>query len=197
MSVLGEDGRGRTLLGGKNALTESCYVIQVLAGRERIAQAELERIVQWEHLQDRCAVMVPLLEKIVLRDRYRREVIRETLFPGYLFVFGKLDHRLYDKMIRNRRVCRFLQVDQDLYELPRTEWKLLGDICNDEGVADLSEVDFDEQDRIVVRSGAMKNLVGNIVKVNKRKQFAVVEMMFLGRTVSISFNFKMLQKCNI
>ena len=178
----------------KDVLTGPCHVIQVLTGREMIVKSELERVFQMASRQEQIVILVPLLEKIVLRDRYRHEVIRERLFPGYLFLFGALDDMIYHKIIRNRRVSQFLKVGDTLYALPEKEWHLIGELCNGEGVVELSEVDFDENDRIFVISGAMKNLAGKVVKVNKRKRFAVVEMTFMGQAIRMQFHFTMLQK---
>lgn len=51
-------------------------------------------------------------------------------------------------------------------------------------------VHFDENERIVVDEGPLKGLEGSIIKVDRRKQRAKIQLDFHGSTYTLDLGFK-------
>lgn len=171
-----------------------CYVIQVRIGKEDIVKEQINKLLITKFAEWGTFAIIPLNDIITFRNR-NRVVVRKRLFPGYVFIFGEISNEIYFSIVHNIHIYRFLKDPGEyLTEVPKKEWHLLGKICDEEGVANLSVVDFDVNDRIVVISGALVNVVGLITKVDKRKRTAIVQTEFFDRTVQIKFNFRYITK---
>ena len=59
--------------------------------------------------------------------------------------------------------------------------------------AELSQVGFDEDGRVVVVSGPLKDMAGTVKKIDLHKRTATVEVELLGRMVSINLGIEILQ----
>lgn len=57
-----------------------------------------------------------------------------------------------------------------------------------------SRVRFDENDRIVVIEGPLKGMEGNIIKVDRRKQRAKIQLNFHGSTYTLDLSFEDISK---
>lgn len=170
-----------------------CYVIQVYTGSEEKAKTEIETFMKENEIESNIMLVNALAEKIVFRER-KREVIRGVLFPGYLFVFGEMSNEVYATIIRNSRVFRFLKdCESGLLEVPKEKWHLIGELCNEEGVMELLEVTFDENDRVVILSEPFVNVIGKVIKVDRRKRAVIVELNIMGCS-SMRFNYKEVEK---
>lgn len=169
------------------------FVLQVETGKETVTE-ELIRVLVPEELCDQC---FHLSRKMRKKIRGEWKDIRERLFPGYVFIRSGDILALYEAL---RRVPRFTKVlgredavftalsDQDVY------W--LGAMGADETAPEvgLSAISFEEGNRVVIVSGPLKNLEGNIKKINLHKRYAEVEMDFMGRTMDIHLGFEILSQ---
>ena len=59
-------------------------------------------------------------------------------------------------------------------------------------IAEISEVGFDENDKVVILSGPLKNLEGSIKKINLHKRIAEVEIDFMGRKTVVFMGIEIL-----
>ena len=89
--------------------------------------------------------------------------------------------------------CRFLQSNQDIRALPDQERRLIFKLMSGGEVAGESTVVFDVNDRIKVIDGPMKDLEGEIIKVDKRKKRAKIKLKLYENSFSIDFGFKILE----
>jgi transcriptional antiterminator NusG len=55
----------------------------------------------------------------------------------------------------------------------------------EEATAEVSQIDFGENDEVIILSGPLKDLKGCIKKLNLHKRVAEVEMSFMGRKTVI------------
>ena len=59
-----------------------------------------------------------------------------------------------------------------------------------------SMVHFDENERIVVDKGPLKGLEGSIIKVDRRKQRAKIQLNFHGSTYTLDLGFEDISRHN-
>ena len=57
-----------------------------------------------------------------------------------------------------------------------------------------SRVIFDENDRIAVCEGPLNGMEGNIIKVDRRKQRAKIQLNFHGSTYTLDLSFEDISK---
>ena len=122
----------------------------------------------------------------------------DNLIPGYVFLQCDNIDEFYKEAKKNQKHLNILgknfdSKSLDFYELTKEEegWlkKLVGieengDIKKD-AVAEISKIDFDENDKVVVLSGPLKDLTGYVKRINLHKRIAEVEMEFMGRKTVI------------
>lgn len=123
------------------------------------------------------------------------------LFPGYVFVETDLENTDALKQIllgralrRTEGFFRFLSPTRSLKELSGNDLKIVQHFLSFGKVADRSKVYFDENQRIVVASGPLKGLEGQIVKVDKRKGRAKIKLDLYKDSFAIDLAFEVIHK---
>lgn len=161
------------------------YVMQVISGREGHTALLMERILSQEILE-KC--FVPMRR---MRKKYEgswREVT-EKLFPGYVFLFSKQPQLLYDELKQIPALTKLLGSCEEYFTpLSEDDMKLLKKMNWDgqeEPVVGLSKAAVLENREIKILSGPLKNLEGQIQKINLHKRIAVVETEFMGNCARI------------
>lgn len=61
-------------------------------------------------------------------------------------------------------------------------------------IVELSQIDFDENDKISIVDGPLKDLQGQIKKIHLHKRIAEVELEFLGRKTVFHLGIEVLKK---
>ena len=119
-----------------------------------------------------------------------------AIFPGYIFLETKDDdniHRFKWAFRRTKGFYRFLRSNQDIVPLQNRDLELVLHFIKRVGpLAGKSKVSFDENERIVVISGPLSGLEGRIVKVDKRKGRAKIELDIYNDSFSIDLAFEVL-----
>ena len=132
-----------------------------------------------------------------LRIRKRGEWI-ETLapiFPGYLFVEAQeISPELFLKVKRIPGFFRFLQSNENIVPISRDDKELLTYLLSFGQVVRKSVVYFDKNNKIRVVSGPLKQLEGQIIKVDRRKGRAKVRLDMFKHSFLIDFGFEALEK---
>lgn len=130
-------------------------------------------------------------KKIRIR-RYGGMAVEEqvTLFPGYIFFNSTGDTEF-----------RGILSKQDVYRLltyPNGDWNLRGDdraiaemMFNHNGVIGLSKA-FYEGDSVHIADGALKDLEGSIIKLNKRAKTAQVKIEFAGKNLILWLGYEII-----
>ena len=170
------------------------YVIYTGAGMETKTENYIRKMIPQE-LYVRCFHPMRCLKKKyggVWKDFY------DTLIPGYVFLQSDCIDEFYKEVRKNPKYLNILGKSIEyqslsFYELKKEEeiWlkKLVGtaedEDIKEEATAEVSQIDFGENDEVIILSGPLKDLKGCIKKINLHKRVAEVEMSFMGRKTVI------------
>jgi transcriptional antiterminator NusG len=127
--------------------------------------------------------------------KIRKEML--PVFPGYVFVESEdllADLDFYWLLRHTPGFIRFLRENTAPTPLNDRERLLLRHFMSFGECADTSKVMFDENDRIVVISGPLKGLEGQIVKVNRRKGRAKVALDICETGFLIDLGFEAVER---
>ena len=168
------------------------YVVQVSTGKEKnfIADAEFKN--KFDELS--YSIVFP---QRILKIRKAGKVTEKQLpvFAGYLFIgTDKISKELYQHLKRCKGFYRFLPNNQEPRFLEGRDLEILNQFISFGGLAKISQVVFDENDRIKVIEGPLSGLEGYIVRVNKRKGRATVCLDMCQTAFSIDLGFEILNK---
>lgn len=166
------------------------YVLQVPGGRERAACELLQRLMG--DMVGEC--FVPLYESMRREQgAWRREVRR--LFPGYVFVSTSNIEGIAQRL---GELPFFVRVvgghDEQYVPLTREEVAWLLALTN----AETHTVEFSEGviegDEVKVTKGPLKGLEAKIVKVDRHRRLAWLEMHMFGRTKVVKVGLEIVSK---
>ena len=168
------------------------YVVQVSTGKEKnfIEDAEFKN--KFDELS--YSIVFP---QRILKIRKAGKVTEKQLpvFAGYLFIgTDKISKDLYQHLRRCKGFYRFLPNNQEPRFLEGRDLEILNQFISFGGLAKISQVVFDENDRIKVIEGPLSGLEGYIVRVNKRKGRATVCLDMCQTAFSIDLGFEILNK---
>ena len=168
------------------------YVVQVSTGKEKnfIEDAEFKN--KFDELS--YSIVFP---QRILKIRKAGKVTEKQLpvFAGYLFIgTDKISKELYQHLKRCKGFYRFLPNNQEPRFLEGRDLEILNQFISFGGLAKISQVVFDENDRIKVIEGPLSGLEGYIVRVNKRKRRATVCLDMCQTAFSIDLGFEILNK---
>ncbi|MDR0443813.1 MAG: antiterminator LoaP [Treponema sp.] len=119
-----------------------------------------------------------------------------AIFPGYLFIEASCDEEVLSHQWDFRRTegfYRFLRSNQEIVPLADSDLELVLHFINNAGqIAGRSRVYFNENSRIVVVEGPLMGLEGRIIKVDKRKGRAKINLDLYDDTFSIDLAFEVI-----
>ncbi|MDR1655373.1 MAG: antitermination protein NusG, partial [Treponema sp.] len=129
----------------------------------------------------------------------RKGILKRTnsaVFPGYIFLEIEEEDSIYNYHWSFRRTdgfFRFLRSNQNISPLEGRDLELVLHFIRNVGpVAGRSKVYFNENSRIVVVDGPLKNLEGRIVKVDKRKGRAKIKLDLYDDSFLIDLGFEVI-----
>lgn len=168
------------------------YAAQVQTLRE---DACIERIIKQLHgRQDKQHFFFPK-RRLSIRRGGKRITELQPIFPGYIFVETEdMDFELISIMRAAPLFYRFLKSNQEITPLQGSDLQILKHFLDFGPVAEISKVYFDENDRIVVTEGPLAGLEGSIIRVDKRKQRAKVQLDFANNALTIDLSFTVIHK---
>jgi transcriptional antiterminator NusG len=132
-------------------------------------------------------------------DIRRKGILKRTnsaVFPGYIFLEIEEEDSIYNYHWSFRCTdgfFRFLRSNQNISPLEGRDLELVLHFIRNVGpVAGRSRVYFNENSRIVVVDGPLKNLEGCIVKVDKRKGRAKIKLDLYDDSFLIDLGFEVI-----
>jgi len=131
--------------------------------------------------------------KLMIRKEgiHKNEI--QPVFPGYIFLESEeLSNSLYWALRTTPGFYRFLPENKSPKPLGGRDLATLKHFLSFGSIADKSRVRFDEHDRIVVADGPLKGLEGKIVKVDKRKGRAKVQLDMYDDSFLIDLAFEVM-----
>lgn len=186
------------------------YVLWVGSGNEAKAELLIRRIVP-DHFYGDCFYPMKHLRKRfhgVTKDIYER------MIPGYLFLQTEDIHSFYERI---REIPVFLSIlgkteldeTEDFYPLTEQEEQWLKRIMGrgnlqsssvkqgEQGqgtIVELSQVSFDENDRVVIVSGPLKEMEGKVKKIDLHRRIAAVELEFMNTVTVLHLGIEIIEK---
>ncbi|MBQ7370646.1 MAG: antiterminator LoaP [Blautia sp.] len=183
------------------------YVIYVGAGKEARAQNLIRQMVSKTSYED-CFYPIRHMNKKIHGTWTE---VYERLLPGYLFLVSEDICSFYREL---RAIPMFLnllgreELDEqtDFYPLKEEEIRWLTSLLGNTGyqtshtsgecVIERSQVDFDENDHVVILSGPLLGMEGRIRKLNLHKRYAEVELEFMNTVTVLHLGIEMIEKQN-
>lgn len=166
------------------------YVVQVMTGRESHLRELICREVGPEVLSE-CFIPSFEVQKKV-RGAWRIERVR--LFPGYVFVVTGDIEELKQRLRRVPEFVRLLTVGESFVALEASERAWLASFtAAGERVIPMS-MGAVEGDRIVVTRGPLMGHEGWIVRVNRRKSLAFIQVEMFGRRIETKIGLGIVRK---
>lgn len=167
------------------------YVMQVMSGKELQTILMMERGISCGILEN-CFVPVCRMKK---KYQGRWQEITEKLFPGYVFLISSEPQSLYRELKQIPALTKLLgNCEQYFTPLSKKDERFLMKLQNMQTIShmpskerkaglpevELSRVIVEENRKIRIVSGPLRNLEGQIKKINLHKRIAVVEAEFMG-----------------
>ena len=108
----------------------------------------------------------------------------ETMFPGYLFVTTKDPEALYWELKHIPGLTKLLRAEEDVFlAVSSEEQEFLENLIDGdkEKIVRLSDVELDDEKKILSAEGPLKHYVGNIVKKKIRLCYVMIEKELFGQ----------------
>lgn len=135
---------------------------------------------------------IPMYEKYrKVKGKPTRQLAR--LFPGYLFFISDHPRKLQKLLKQLPEFTRTLGDDDGAIPLYREEVEFLQKYINKEKILQMSE-GYLRGTELVVTSGPLKDYQGKVVKIDRHKRTAVLEMEFLGRKTQVTVGMEVVRK---
>jgi transcriptional antiterminator NusG len=159
-------------------------------------RSENEYIMQAKSaLNDNEVNLIWLRRSLRIRRRGKQIETLAPIFPGYLFVEAQeISPEIFIKLSRIPGFLRFLNSNKNIVPLSRDDRDLLIYLLSFGQIVKKSVVYFDKNSRIRVVSGPLKQLEGQIIKVDRRKGRAKVRLDMFKNYFLIDFGFEALEK---
>ena len=158
------------------------YVIQVSPAKEAQTEAKIEKEIK-DRLQVTC---FHLTRKIKKKFRGTWHDVTQKLLPGYIFIDTDQMEELYGELKKIPMLTKLLGREDDLFiSLNPEEEAWVRRLISQGTDVPISRIGFDEGDRVVILSGPLMDMEGQIKKYNLHRRTAEVEVDFMGNKTVI------------
>ncbi len=169
------------------------YALQVWTGEEKRFRALADRWLSSHAVE----VFWPRRSLRIRRAGVWRDTVA-PIFPGYLFLqTEEVTAALYAEVKRTSGFVRFLPSNEGVAPMDRADQDLLGHFLGFGEIVKKSTAFFDENRRIRIVAGPLKNLEGKIVRVDRRKGRARVRLELYENSFEVDFGFEALDAAPI
>lgn len=122
-------------------------------------------------------------------------LVKEMMFPGYLFVRTGCPEELCEELKKSRELPRFLPFGRDekgqetLIPVSLADLDFLQNVCGErlEFPMGITEITLGENKKVLKAHGALERYVDRIVRLNLHKRFAVAEIPLFQRSQTVLF----------
>lgn len=182
---------------------EQWYALRTYSGREESAALLLRRKANREYWSE-CRV----LKKIkVFRSGGILHFVEDVMFPGYVFVKTDCPGKLAAELGRSKEFPQPLPCggrpenadgyfnSQDMIALKPEDLHFLQSVCGEnlQRAMGVTRIVLNGDNRIVSADGVLQRYLGQIVKLNLHKRFAVVEVELFNRRQPVLFGLQLVQ----
>ena len=167
------------------------YVIQVKNGQENLTCQLIQTIITDDTLIE---CFFPQRERMRKIDG-KWNVIKEKLFPGYVFIVTDNPERLSLQLKNVPKLTKLLGDNEGSFiPLKEKEVYFIQRWGGNDHVANISKVIVEKGNKVRILEGNLKDYEGEIIKVNLHKRIAVVRTTFMGSTTDVHMGIEILQK---
>ena len=178
------------------------YVIFVGAGNE----AKTEQLIRRAVAEELCSEYFHPVRHMKKKIRGEWRHVYEKILPGYVFVESGDIAALHKALIRTPGFKKILRTEAedgsfDFYALTQSEVNWLMSVCGRLGetekilpVIELTQVGFDENDKVRVLSGPLKGREAMVKKIDLHRRTAEIEVDFMGRPVVLRVGIEIIKK---
>ena len=151
------------------------YVIQIETGTETTVQKLISGIVPTDFYEDL---------RIIRYESKRRyagawHMEKKNMFPGYLFLITDHIEDVFFALKRVPRLTKLLRPDQKMTPLAKEEAEVLDRLSGGKGLVKMS-FGIKEGDQIKVTKGCLMGMESRIVKIDRHKRKAIIEIELFG-----------------
>ena len=164
------------------------YVVHTYSGYENKVKANIEKTIENRGLQEEILEVRVPMEDVVEVKNGTKKVSQKKLFPGYVMINMVMNDDTWYVVRNTRGVTGFVGPGSKPVPLTEAEMKPLG-IKKDE-----VSVDFAEGDMVVVLSGAWKDTVGAVQKMDRQKGTVTLNLELFGRETPVEISFEEVRK---
>ena len=171
------------------------YCLMVKSGGEEAFKKDFEDNLKLEALAAAGAQEADALQaKVVFFKKKMRNAKKieyeQALFPGYVFLSAEaFDERLVSAAKKSRNFFHFLNSNADIQKMQGKDREILSNLLKFGETQGISKAFFDENQRIVIKSGPLLGFEGKIVKVNKKQGRATVQIDLCKNTLKFDLAF--------
>ncbi len=168
------------------------FVAQVQTTKEDFFITTVHKALEFRKEQQK---FIFLKRCLPIRRKGKIQNENKPIFPGYIFIeASEIDSELFNIIRETKYFMRFLPENKKIISVEHKDLAILQHFIRMGSVAQVSMVTFDENDRIVIKSGPMHGLEGSIVKVDKRKKRAKIALDFSNEQFLIDLAFEVLEE---
>lgn len=167
------------------------YVMQVQSGREKSVLESCKCLMDEEILTE------VFIAKRDVKKRYQGQwhIDKEILFPGYVFIRTSSIEIFLETIRQIPKFTKVLKYDNELLPLNNSDYEYLKRILNKNHELQMS-YGVIKGDHVSITSGPMMGMEGSIVKVDRHKRIAFVEIEIFGRKTIVQMGCEIVKKCS-
>lgn len=176
---------------------ENWYILRTFNEQEYEAASLLNRNIS-KSICSLCRIPQKLK---VFRTGGEFRLVKEIMFPGYLFIKTAYPENLQKELKKSREFPQFFpfskndQGNDELTEVKSEDLAFLQKVCGNElqSVMGVSDVMLGEDKKIIEAHGALEHYVHQIVRQNLHRRFAVAEVPLFNRNQTVLFGIRLEQ----
>lgn len=159
------------------------YVLHTYSGYEDLVKANLQQMVENNHLQDEIFDIKILVDQTVEERNGKKKVVETKIMPCYVYIKLKYSSQIWYLVTNTRGVTGFVGPQGKALPLTDDEVKRLR--------LETVVADFSHQvgDYVRVISGPFEGQVGSIKSIDQTKQKVCVVLSMFGRETDIDMDF--------
>lgn len=171
------------------------YVVQVQTGNEDTFINNFQKNFNSNIQTSNSPILYFPKRNLPIRKNGKVTMKLHSIFPGYVFLEAEsISTDLYNSMRHIKGFYHFLNSNTDIVALSGRDLQILKHFLNFGPVINTSQVYFDENDRIIVKYGPLQGLEGKIIKVDKRKKRAKIQLDFANTVFTLDLAFDVIER---
>lgn len=170
------------------------YVVQTYSGYDNKVKANLEQRIATMGMEDRIfRVLVPIEEKLVVKDGGEKKIETSKIFPGYVFVEMILDDQSWYVVRHTPGVTGF--VGSGNHPIPLTPREVEGVMSKTEkDEKPKIEIKLNIGDRVRMKSGPFAGQSGPVEDIEPEKGKVKFKVTVFGRETTVEADHTELEK---